>query len=80
MFITAASRAVLVLAVGALAFTASPAAAKSRYAAKRDCMALARAGTAASARPTLANKKRRTAVYNECMEKAGFGRGPAGAK
>jgi hypothetical protein len=80
MFITAASRAVLVLAVGALAFTVGAAAAKSRYAAKRDCMALARAGTHPSARPSLANKKRRAAVYNECMERAGFGRGPAGTK
>ena len=80
MFIRAASRAVLVLAVGALAFTADTAAAKSRYAAKRDCMAMARLGTPASARPSLANKKRQAAVYNEYMERAGFGRGPSGTK
>jgi len=76
-FTPAASRAVLVvaLAVGAVAFTVgTPAAQSDRSAAKRHCLTMARMGTPASARPSLANKKRKTQVYNECMERAGFGR------
>lgn len=80
MYITAASRAVLVVASSAVAFTVGVAVAKSdRDAAMRHCTALARAGTLPS-RPSIALQRRRAAIYRECMEQAGFGRGHAKTK
>jgi len=72
--------AVVVVASGVAAVTVGIAATRSdRDAAMRHCMAMARRGTM-PARPTMAIQKRQTAVYNECMEQAGFGRGHAETK
>jgi len=82
MRITAVSGlgAVLVVANGVAAVTVSIAATRSeRDAALRHCMAMARRGTM-PARPTMAIQKRQMAVYNECMEQAGFGRDHAETK
>jgi hypothetical protein len=83
MRITAVSYVVAVLALASVvaAGTVGIAAAKSdRDAASRHCMALARHGRTLPARPSSAVLMRHSAVYNECMGQAGFGRGHAEAK
>jgi hypothetical protein len=80
MCITAASRAVLVVAGAVMALTLGVAAAKTdREAANRHCMALARLGTPPS-RPSLGIMRRQATTYNECMERAGFPPGHANRK
>jgi hypothetical protein len=76
MNIRTASRLVLVVAAGAVAFTAGTAAAKAdRDRATRHCMALARMGMPMAARPSLGIKRRQTIAFNQCMEREGFGHG-----
>ena len=78
MCITTASRAILIVAGGALALTVGVANAKSeRDVAMRNCMAKARMGMPMGARPSLGIKRRQTIAYNECMERAGFPPGHA---
>jgi len=80
MWITGASRAVLVVAGGAMAFTVGIATAKTdRDTAERHCMAVARLGAWPS-RPNLAIKRWQVITFNECMGREGFGPGHAKTK
>jgi hypothetical protein len=77
MRITAVSHtvlvAVLVVVSGIAAVTVCIAATKSdRNAATRNCLTLAAHGTG-PARLRTRNHKRQMAIFNECMEQAGFG-------